>query len=81
MGLCSVEAGVNLITRMFSAAKTGLTRAETYQQAMIETRQRTHNAQCTLWVPFVVVGEGGLDMHNYCRSLIAACPRNQEFSR
>ena len=52
------DAAVTLTTRMLSAAKTGLTRAEEHRQAMIDTGP-TRNAHPALWAPFVVVGEGG----------------------
>ena len=52
------DAAVALTTRMLSAAKTGLTRAEAHRQAMIDIGP-AHNAHPALWAPFVVVGEGG----------------------
>ena len=53
------DAAVTLTTRMLTAAKNGLTRAEAHRQAMIGTGP-AHNAQPALWAPFGVVGEGGI---------------------
>ena len=55
------DAAVALTTRMLSAAKTGLTRAEAHRQAMITMIDTgpAHNAHPAMWAPFVVVGEGG----------------------
>ena len=60
------DAAVTLTTRMLAAAKTGLTRAEAHQQAMmamIDTGP-AQNAHPALWAPFVVVGEGWSELRS-----------------
>ena len=46
-----------------AAAKTSLTRAEAPRQAMIDTGP-ARKAHPALWAPFVVVGEGGGEVHS-----------------
>lgn len=61
----SSDAAVALTTRMFDESSKGASKAEALRRSMLSLMQtpgKPHFAHPAFWAPFVVVGEGGVEM-------------------